>query len=211
MLSVFLLPSGECQRVSNEVIAANLRSGNRFASKWRRDFRICCLRWSRDGQSTFFAIWTSAPGFISIVVITRCSFFRSGPMPPLRLVINARQQIGDQVRKGESGIAILAPVIYKRKREEESDKELEKAEERLAGFRVRYVFDASQLGLIDGKSLPAFWQELPDDQEETYAMVKGAVEACGIQVEEGMLKRGAQGVSHFMIETVTRMQERDEM
>ncbi len=105
------------------------------------------------------------------------------------------RELGYQVRKGEKGIAILAPVTYKRKREEESDKEREKAEERLAGFRVRYVFDASQLGLIDGKPLPAFWQELPDDQEETYAMVKGAVESCGIQVEEGRLVRDAQGMS----------------
>ena len=103
------------------------------------------------------------------------------------------RELGYQVRRGEQGIAILAPVTYKRKGEEESGEET--TEERLTGFRVRHVFDASQLNLIDGESLPSFWQELPDDQEETYAMVKGAVEACGIQVEEGRLQSRAQGVS----------------
>ena len=99
------------------------------------------------------------------------------------------QELGQQVKRGEKGIEILAPVTYKRKDDEEEE------EGRLAGFKVVHVFDASQLVVSKEKPLPTFWRQLPDDQEETFAMVKGAVEACGIEVQEAPLRRGRQGVS----------------
>ena len=100
------------------------------------------------------------------------------------------QELGFQVRKGEKGITILAPIVYMRKDEEE-----DKEKERLAGFKVVHVFDASQLVSTKEKPIPTFWERLPDDKEEVYALVKGAVEACGIEVQEGKLRPGAQGVS----------------
>ena len=57
------------------------------------------------------------------------------------------------------------------------------------------MFDASQLVVSKEKPLPTFWQRLPDDREETFALVKGAVESCGIEVRETKLQSRAQGVS----------------
>ena len=99
------------------------------------------------------------------------------------------QELGHQVRRGEKGIEILAPRVYKHTDEEDNE------EERLVGFKVAHVFDASQLVDTDEKPLPSFWRQLPDDQEETYALAKGAVESCGIEVQETKLQSRAQGVS----------------
>ena len=50
------------------------------------------------------------------------------------------------------------------------------------GFKVAHVFDASQLVQTKEKPVPSFWQRLPDDREEVYGLVKGAVEGCGIEM-----------------------------
>lgn len=103
------------------------------------------------------------------------------------------QELGYQVRNGEKGIAILAPIVYVRKNTGEDGEVNE--QERMVGFKVVHVFDASQLVNTPEKPLPTFWDRLPDDKEEVYTLVKSAVEACGIEVQEGKLRLGAQGVS----------------
>lgn len=52
------------------------------------------------------------------------------------------QEFGRQVRKGEKGIAVLAPCRYRTKNEDSGDEEGEPAEV-LRGFRVVHVFDVS--------------------------------------------------------------------
>ena len=103
------------------------------------------------------------------------------------------QELGYQVRKGERGISILAPIVHKRMNAEEADEQRE--EERLVGFKEVYVFDALQLVNTKEKPIPSFWEWLPDDKEEVYRMVKAAVEASGIEVQEAKLGPGVQGVS----------------
>lgn len=61
-------------------------------------------------------------------------------------------ELGRHVRKGEHGIGILAPCIYKTK-----DDETGKDERRVTGFRVAHVFDISQ---TDGEELPDVRPEL---------------------------------------------------
>jgi len=65
-------------------------------------------------------------------------------------------RLGRWVKKGEKGIAILAPVIAKVKKRQKDDDETEEYSEetvyrRLAGFTVRYVYDIEQ---TQGKELP---------------------------------------------------------
>ncbi len=59
---------------------------------------------------------------------------------------NAWRKLGRQVRKGERGIRILAPVVYR------GEDETSRAE-RVVAFRTAYVFDVSQ---TDGPPLPEF-------------------------------------------------------
>lgn len=53
-----------------------------------------------------------------------------------------KRKFGHQVRKGEHGIRILAPVRYRRKVEDENGDEA--VVERLAGFRLASTFDVSR-------------------------------------------------------------------
>ena len=77
-----------------------------------------------------------------------------------------KRKFGRQVRKGERGIRILAPVRYRKKVEDEA------VVERLAGFRLASTFDVSQ---TDGEPLPQI-AELLDGSVERYEQVMGAIE-----------------------------------
>jgi hypothetical protein len=51
------------------------------------------------------------------------------------------QALHRQVHKGETGIAILAPVTYKTKGEDRDDEEESTEVRQLRGFKVEHVFD----------------------------------------------------------------------
>lgn len=74
--------------------------------------------------------------------------------PKATLVKGFRQwnEVNRYVRRGEHGIAILAPMFRKVKKTDEQGKELDEEEEILTYFRVVYVFDVSQ---TDGEQLPS--------------------------------------------------------
>lgn len=83
-------------------------------------------------------------------------------------------ELGRRVKKGEKGIAILAPIL---KRVEVEDGESgERVEERLAGFRVAYVFDISQ---TEGKPVQ-LGKDVPQGTE-VYARLRAA---CPVEVQE---------------------------
>jgi antirestriction protein ArdC len=74
--------------------------------------------------------------------------------------------LGRHVRKGEKGIAILAPIVCKVKHES-TDQQNEDASTvetlgRVVGFRTAYVFDISQ---TDGQDLPEFATVKGDPQQ----------------------------------------------
>ncbi len=79
------------------------------------------------------------------------------------------QQLGRQVRRGERGLQILAPVI--RKVTVDNDEDEAKEQRRVVGFRVVHVFDISQ---TDGEPLP----------EVTAALVEGDLPAQWSRVAE---------------------------
>ena len=69
------------------------------------------------------------------------------------------EQLGRHVKKGEKGIAILAPMVYKQNAEEQAGNESSEAasstdpKKVLRGFRAVHVYDVEQ---TDGKPLPEF-------------------------------------------------------
>ena len=82
--------------------------------------------------------------------------------------IKAWNRMGRHVKKGERGIAILAPCFKKEKVETE-DGEVEEVK-RLSGFRVAYVFDIKQ---TEGKPLPeAEVVEIVQGETELYTQLK---------------------------------------
>lgn len=66
----------------------------------------------------------------------------------------AWQRLGRHVKKGEHGIAIMAPVVYHRKaRPDDNDNDEDADDETVSTFKTAYVFDISQ---TEGKPLPEF-------------------------------------------------------
>ncbi|MCH5197214.1 MAG: hypothetical protein J1F28_10885, partial [Oscillospiraceae bacterium] len=121
------------------------------------------------------------------------------------------KQLGRQVNKGETGISILAPVMYKTNEYIETQKpaldefgnqlynddgteKMETIETPLTGmaFKTVYVFDVSQ---TDGKELPDPVSELTGDvdparKEAVFAAIK---KVTGIEVEFKDIKGGSKG------------------
>jgi antirestriction protein ArdC len=96
------------------------------------------------------------------------------------------QKLGRQVRKGEKGMAILAPVVVKMDQEGVEVR-------RVVNFRVVYVFDVSQ---TDGEPLPPApdWAGT-ERQSELHARLIVFAESQGIAVSTGNLPHGARGAS----------------
>jgi hypothetical protein len=107
---------------------------------------------------------------------------------------SAWKKQGYQVKKGEKGIAILAPRPYRKA----ISKNEETGEETIAylgvTFTVAYVFDADQLEQRPDKPIPSFFVPLADDQEALYATIAQAVQQEGITLEIDETGR-AQGYS----------------
>lgn len=85
----------------------------------------------------------------------------------------AWQKLNRQVRKGEKGISIFAPMIYKN----------EDDEEEIKGYRPVTVFDVSQ---TDGEPLPEIAEEITTEAEEAERIIEGLREFAnelGLTVE----------------------------
>ena len=95
--------------------------------------------------------------------------------------------LGRCVRKGEKGIAILAPIVG-RKRNEAIDEQ----SRMVLGFRAAYVFDVTQ---TDGEPLPAP-AEASGDPGATFDALTGAIGKQGIVIERVDDLGGALGTSH---------------
>jgi antirestriction protein ArdC len=94
--------------------------------------------------------------------------------------------MGRFVRKGEKGIAILAPIVGRR--EVESPSETDRT---IRGFRAAYVFDVEQ---TDGEPLPTPSEASGDPGIKT-ASLRAAILAHGIEIELVTDLSGALGMS----------------
>ena len=90
------------------------------------------------------------------------------------------------VRKGEKGIAILAPIVARRDREGDVDHTRV-----VVGFRAAYVFDVEQ---TDGEPLPATSHASGDPRDKT-ALLKAAIQHQGIALAYVDDLDGALGTS----------------
>jgi len=94
--------------------------------------------------------------------------------------------LGRFVRKGEKGIAILAPIVG-RKRDNAIDDP-----RTVLGFRAAYVFDVAQ---TDGEPLPAP-AAVSGDPGATFELLTAAICKRGITIERADDLGGALGTSH---------------
>ena len=94
---------------------------------------------------------------------------------------NTWKDLGRWVKRGEKGIAILAPVMPPKPKPEEKKEEEEELEPRPVYFKVVYVFDVSQ---TEGKPLPEF--EIPiltgEANEELFTKLLSLMKSRSVSV-----------------------------
>jgi len=103
-------------------------------------------------------------------------------------------QLGRRVRRGEKGIMIFAPMISKKRRQQnaaESDSDNKSTERPLLGFRPVYVWDVAQ---TDGEPLPAL-HEVSGDAGKNLARLVQFVMGRGITFGYSEEIAPARGVS----------------
>jgi antirestriction protein ArdC len=100
----------------------------------------------------------------------------------------AWQKLGRHVKKGEHGIAIMAPVVYRKTQQDGGDRDAER--EMIATFKTAYVFDISQ---TEGRPLPEF-ARARGDPGSYLERLERFISSRGIKLERGDL-RIAEGVS----------------
>ena len=106
------------------------------------------------------------------------------------------QEIGRHVKKGEKGIAVLAPMVYKQNAEEQATGSSGEAsandpEKVVRGFRVVHVYDVEQ---TDGKALPEF-AAVNGKPGDWLGKLEYVVRKAGIELEYQDNLGGAKGVS----------------
>ena len=104
------------------------------------------------------------------------------------------RKLGRCVKKGESGIAILAPMIGRNKDEEKSDHSVEPArssEKPVFGFKAVHVFDISQ---TEGDELPKLSQ-IRGSAEDHLLYLESVYHTLNIKLETRPMPEGTRGAS----------------
>lgn len=108
------------------------------------------------------------------------------------------QKLGRRVKKGERGIAILAPRFskFKAKTDDESDEEFI---EKLTGFRNVYVFDVSQ---TDGKEIPQLIDPLNSVSDKTAWLLERLDQISPMPIQTGKIGQ-ARGQTDYSRKAIT--------
>ena len=104
------------------------------------------------------------------------------------------KQLGRHVKKGEKGIAILAPIAFKREMDLGPTQSTESAEDRtVVGFRVVHVFDVGQ---TDGEPLPTLTMQLEGSADELLMRLMAVAADDGLTVTSEP-EQGRDGVGGY--------------
>jgi len=109
--------------------------------------------------------------------------------------LRAWNSLGRFVKRGEKGIFILAPMVGKKRKEEDATADADSktnGESRLYGFRAVYVFDVSQ---TEGKELPAL-TEVNGDVSGYRERLFTFVESQSVELSFSERIAPAKGLSH---------------
>ncbi len=104
------------------------------------------------------------------------------------------RKLGRWVKQGESGIAILAPMIGRKKDEAESDHRFEctlSDEKPVFGFKAVHVFDISQ---TEGAELPKL-SEISGSAEDNLLYLESVYRTLNIKLETRPMPEGIRGAS----------------
>jgi antirestriction protein ArdC len=110
------------------------------------------------------------------------------------------QQFGRQVRKGEKGIAIIAPCVHKVRGTTVDGDRQDETDVRVTGFTCAHVFDIAQ---TDGDPLPEICtQLLGDDPVDAFHMLETAARALDFTVDVVPLSDSLNGDCNHAIHRI---------
>jgi antirestriction protein ArdC len=117
-------------------------------------------------------------------------------------------RLGRHVRKGEKGIAIIAPVVRRVRVTDEATGDKKVIAGSPSAFRVAHVFDVAQ---TDGEDLPAVpvHKLEGDDADNLYLQLVAVAHSLGFTVEEDYLDNGVSGDCNH-VEARIRVEVRNE-
>jgi antirestriction protein ArdC len=104
----------------------------------------------------------------------------------------AWRRLGRWVRRGETGIVILAPITRRRADVVGDDDAIDADRSRVHGFRSAYVFDVSQ---TDGEPLPTIAHDAAGDPGVHLAALEQAIANAGVVITRLADLGGAHGYS----------------
>jgi hypothetical protein len=104
------------------------------------------------------------------------------------------------VRRGEKGIAILAPIVRRLKVEDEATGEERTIQSAPRAFRVVHVFDVSQ---TEGDDLPEIPCSRLEGEGAAYDELTNYAEGLGFRVEVGDLPGETNGQCNHTTQTIT--------
>lgn len=104
---------------------------------------------------------------------------------------NTWKKLNRSVIKGEKGIGIMAPVVYKNKDDDELKTNGDESNHRVRGFRIVHVFDVSQTA---GEPLPQF-AEVWGNPGERADRLRKLIDSYGIELRIEHLPGRTKGLS----------------
>lgn len=107
---------------------------------------------------------------------------------------HAWRKLGRNVKKGEKGIGIFAPMVYKKADSAQNDRQQAEAESKkksVRGFKVVHVFDISQ---TEGEELPQF-AKAKGGSQRLLSAIEGLISDSNIELEYELLDGSVEGIS----------------
>ena len=101
------------------------------------------------------------------------------------------RKLGRSVRKGEKGIAIMAPILYRKSIPAETEQQEDIEMEFVHSFKAAYVFDISQ---TEGKELPQF-AHVQGNPGEYLKRLRAFIDGKGIELQYCNMPGTTQGLS----------------
>src|SRR5271155_466864 len=149
-----------------------------------------CAETDAAKQSATYRAWLSTVSRFYKYSFCNCLLIWSQAPEATRIAgFNTWKSLGRFVKKGESGIRILAPIV--RKVEEEKNGSTEKTS-RVAGFRSVSVFDYAQ---TDGAPLPELTCNATEGGETLLPLLEQAVATLNISLIYKAISGNAEGIS----------------
>jgi len=101
------------------------------------------------------------------------------------------KKLGRYVKKGEHGIAILAPMVSRKNQERNDSERRDDAASLIFGFKVAYVFDVTQ---TEGDPLPEFANAI-GEPGDWLVHLEESIREAGVTLEYDHIPGGADGCS----------------